>query len=117
MIGVCADFDKAKQDADEYADYRGGKYGVGVFDANGKQIYHASSLYGETELHTNHRIEAFESVGCFVYCRMEDGKELEIDKIKDRYNEAVHSIESHMLANSPQNPHCLGVSCDRLMAT
>lgn len=103
VIGVCADFDKAKQDADEYADYRGGKYGVGVFDANGKQIYHASSLYGETELHTNHRIEAFESVGCFVYCRMEDGKELEIDKIKDRYNEAV-IVQDMMQRLDTKNP-------------
>jgi len=29
----------------------------------------------------------------------------------------VHSIEFHIDANSPQNPHCLGVSCDRLIAT
>jgi hypothetical protein len=91
VMCVTNDLEKAKREADEYADYRGGKYGVGVFDASGKQVYHSASLHGEKELHINHRIDAFESVGCHVYCELESGKDLNVDKIKERYDDAVRT--------------------------
>lgn len=101
---MCAtnDLEKAKREADVCAYYRGGKYGVGVFDSGGKQVYHSASSYGEKELHTNHRIDAFESVGCHVYCELESGKELEIDKIKKRYDDAVRMHE--IMVRLDENP-------------
>ena len=87
VICVNNDLEKAKRVADEYADYRGGKYGVGVFDASGKQVYHSSSLYGETELHHNYRLDTFQSVG-IVACRaFELGGEPSAKIMRERWEE------------------------------
>lgn len=57
------DLEEAQEKAEWYADYRGGKYGAGVFNKEGKQVYHSSSSYGENKIHTNWRMNMFESIG------------------------------------------------------
>lgn len=87
VMCVTNDLEKAKHEADEYADYRGGKYGVGVFDASGKQVYHSASLYGEKELHHNYRLDTFESVGIAACRAFELGEEPSMTTLRERWEE------------------------------
>lgn len=88
VLEVTPDLTKAIASAESYSDYRGGKYGVGVFNSGGKQVYHASSIHGEKSLGSNWRIETFERVGAFVSNSFEIGEEPDMDEAKRRWEEA-----------------------------
>ena len=94
MLYLTPDKDRAILEADAYAAYRGGKYGVGVFDQFGKQIYHAPSVYGETKIHRNHRMDTFEMVGGFMVCAFEQNEEPDMDRAKRRWEQGVRDEKS-----------------------
>lgn len=99
VLRVTTDLTEAIAVAEAYADYRGGKYGVGVFDPSGQQVHHAASCYGEKELHNNWRIDTFERVGGLVSCAFESGEEPDMERAKRRWEEGVRMEEMYSRHN------------------
>lgn len=91
IVRVTCDLRAAKDAADAEAKYRGGKYGVTVWDANGKAVHHAPSIYGESMSHENYRTEMFASVGQHVVVGLEEGKPLTADEIVDVWMREVQT--------------------------
>lgn len=83
IVRVTSDLQSARDAADAEASHRGGKYGVTVWDTEGRAMYHAPSLYGEKQAHTNERIEMFERVGQRVAVALENEKPLSPADIKE----------------------------------
>lgn len=100
VLRITTDLPEAIAVAEAYADYRGGKYGVGVFDGGGQQVHHAASLYAEKQLHTNHRIDTFERVGGLVSCAFEASEEPDMERAKRRWQEGVRMEEMYSLHNA-----------------
>jgi hypothetical protein len=105
VLRVTTDLAEAIAVAEAYAEHRGGKYGVGVFDASGKQIYHAASIYAEKELHNNYRIDTFERVGGLVSCAFECGEEPNMELAKRRWEEGVRIEDMNARHNVLAHPH------------
>jgi hypothetical protein len=72
---VCVDTDLQHciDEANQQADYRGGKYGCVVKDTNGEIKHYAPSMHGETAPYENYRIAADEYIGYNVTRAIDQG--------------------------------------------
>ena len=88
ILLVTTDKNRAIEKAEWYADHRGGKYGASVYDSDGKEIYHASSSYGEPTMENNNRIDMFERIGNQISGEIEMGEEVTHEKAYKFYDDA-----------------------------
>ncbi|MFT3989965.1 MAG: hypothetical protein QM680_01010 [Luteolibacter sp.] len=95
ILLVTTDLAQAIRKADDYADHRGGKYGVGVFDGEGKQVHHAASSYREKSIHRNHRMDTFELVGGEVVCAFETGRKPDMKEARRLWEQGVAVEKAH----------------------
>lgn len=104
IVRVTTDLQEAQDAADAEAAYRGGKYGVTVWDKDGAAVHHAPSCYGEKAAHINYRVEMFETVGREVVCAIEEESPMSLDAIAARWRRAVRDQEIMEKAD-PKQPN------------